>query len=137
MDRREQIENIIIGTLLNSDENNDFFESVKYCVTSDMFSDSRRSKIFDLIKEMNSKGIKRTYPDAIYDYCNQKLSKEQLSYLLELAIDWHFLMKKVEYNERVWMSNSNIHKRYTSVTFDDYVSRFVKMAFNDERKNNL
>lgn len=126
MDRREQIESIIIGTLLNSDDKKNYYPDVKSVVSSDMFTDSRRGDIYDIIVEMNSKGLVRTWPDAIYEYLNHDIDKDFLAYIVELASEWYFLAKKVEYNEWIWMTGQ---KRYTNVTFNDYVKRFVELAY--------
>lgn len=134
MSRREQIENIIIGTLLNSDNQNNYYENVKFCVTADMFTDDRRKEIFNIVAEMNVKGLTRTWPDAIFDFQEHKTSKELLAYMVELATDWFFYAKKVEYNERIFWTDSSPHKHFTNVTFDDYVSRFIKIAFEDDSK---
>lgn len=129
MTRREQIENIIVGTLLNSDEKENYFENVKSCVTSDMFSDKRNAEIFDMISEMNSKGLVRTWPDALFNYSNHTLKTDMLSHMVDLATNWFFFVKKVEYNDMIWRTETtNPHKRYTHVTFDDYVSKFLQMA---------
>lgn len=123
MSRREEIESIIVGTLLN-DTGQGWYESCKTCVTPSMFQDFLLGEVFRLISEMRQKGSTSTTP---YDLCKyRKLSKETILRITSLAIDWHFLAKKTEYNERVWMGEAE-HKHYTYVTFDDYISRFIRL----------
>ncbi|MDY4668057.1 MAG: DnaB-like helicase N-terminal domain-containing protein [Prevotella sp.] len=134
MKRRQQIERIIIGTLLNSDENLNYFNSVKSSVTKDMFTDDRNKKLYDIIVRMNQSGITRTWPDAIFEYQNRNMPADMVAYMVELAVDWYFLAKKINYNECVWMFDDCKRKRYTYVTFDDYVTRLIQMALKDGKQ---
>lgn len=126
MNRREQIESIIVGTLLNSDETANYFADVKSVISSDMFVDSRRGRIYNIVAEMNAKGIATVCPYSIYEYLKCVIDAPILVYMTELAADWHFLAKKVEYNEWIWMTGQ---KRYTNVMFNDYIKRFVQLVY--------
>ena len=57
MDRRQQLENIIIGTLLESTWRHNYFDDVKCLVSVDMFRDETNKRIYGLIWEMNSRGM--------------------------------------------------------------------------------
>lgn len=127
MGRREQIENIVIGTLLNSDSHHDYFTEVRSVVSPDMFSDSRRASIFRMVAAMNAKGEMRTWPDAVVARFPET-GAELAAYMVELASEWHFLAKKVRLNEWAWLSGQNTR---TNVSFSDYVKRFVQLAYGE------
>ena len=48
MTRRQEIENIIIGTLLSTFDT-DWFADCRYCITTDMFADERNAMIYSAI----------------------------------------------------------------------------------------
>lgn len=128
MTRREEIEDIIIGTLLNSNKENDYYEQVRYCVTADMFSNGKNRRIYEIIVKMRKDGLTDTCPSDIYAY-NSSLSCGFVAYMCELATDYYFFTKKLKYNRWINLNDTSIHKRYTNVSFDDYVSRLIKLAF--------
>ena len=125
MDRRQEIESIIIGTLLNSDNDTDYIRSCKSCVTADMFKDERHSAIFSAIMRMSNSGIKSINPLDVVKY--DKSMMELAYYMCHLSIDYHFEYKKVVYNENQYLYCER--PKYTTVKFDDYISRLVSFAF--------
>lgn len=135
MSRREEIERIIIGTLLSSDSNDNYYLDCKCSITSDMFADKRNQRLFDMVAEMNGEGIEATNPYNIYMKYGDKVN-DLLYYMCENATDYSFLHKKVMYNERQWLAYIATGRRpqYTSVNFEDYVNRFITLVFENEQK---
>lgn len=133
MERRQQIERIIIGTLLNACGNDDTFSSVKDCITPAMFSDERLGKIFALISSLKQKGFERTTPYELFVEKKDEIL-DILPFILELSIDYDFYVMKYEYNRNVYYTDKNERKRFTYVNFDDYVTRFINLVYEDEPK---
>lgn len=133
MTRRQEIENIIIGTLLNTFDT-DWFADCSYCITADMFTDERNAKIYSSIIEYRKTGDKVITPYHLCEFDNNLLSFAW--YMAELAGDYYFLIKKVNYNEKVWFARQIESKRYryTDVKFTDYVAKFLEIVIS-ERKN--
>lgn len=132
MTRRQEIENIIIGTLLNTFDT-DWFADCRYCITTDMFIDERNAKIYSAICEYRKTNDKTITP---YHLCY--FDKNLLSlavYMAELAGDYYFLVKKVNYNENVWLLREFKGERYkyTDVEFSDYVGKFVEMVIYERK----
>lgn len=135
MTRRQEIENIIIGTLLNTFDT-DWLADCSYCITADMFTDERNAAIYSAIIEYRKTDDKSITP---YHLC--KFDKELLplaGYMVELAGDYYFLAKKVDYNERVWIARQIDCKRYryTDVKFTDYVEKFLEMVIEERKTRN-
>lgn len=117
MSRKQEIENIIIGTLINGYD--EYWDSVKYCITPNMISDDLNRRLF---KEMSA-GSKN-----LVELSHGKTDEETLR-IVDLAADCDFDWKKWLYNSRQhWFGNP---PKYTDVTFDDYVSRFVKLYYGE------
>lgn len=135
MDRREQIERIIIGTLLSSDSQLNFYNYVKCSITSDMFRDNRNRRLFEMITEMNQQGIVDTNPYNIYMKYGEAVT-DLLYYMCENAMEWCYFHRKVEYNERQWLiyQSYGIRPKYTNVTFEDYINRFITLVFENEQQ---
>lgn len=135
MTRRQEIENIIIGTLLNT-FGTDWFADCRYCITTDMFTDERNAKIYSAVCEYRKTNDKTITP---YHLCN--FDKNLLSlagYMAGLAGDYYFLVKKVNYNENVWMVREFDGKRcrYTEVKFSDYVGKFLDIIIRERKMQN-
>lgn len=135
MTRRQEIENIIIGTLLNTFDT-DWFADCGYCITADMFKDERSIKIYSAICEYRKTGDKIITPYHLCEFDNDLLSLA--GYIAELAGDYYFLAKKVNYNEKVWLARQIESKRYryTEVKFTDYVGRFLEMVISERKCQN-
>lgn len=130
MDRRDEIENIIIGTLLNSTADDNYFDNCKSCITPDMFTDDRKSRIFVLVKELNGKGVYDTNPLTLFSTFGQKIY-DIIPFAVELSTDWCFFMMKYKYNRKIYYSFSE-RKLFTNVSFDNYVSQFIKIAYENK-----
>lgn len=130
MTRRQEIENIIIGTILNNYCGEDYFSDCKSCITANMFSDERNRMIYNKAIEMRNAGHLNITPFDVVKYDTAMF--ELAPYMCELSVYWYFLSKKVDYNERQWLwSLSHDYKpRYTEVTFSDYVNRFIQIVFS-------
>lgn len=130
MTRRQEIENIIIGTILNNYSGEDYMNDCKCCITADMFADKRNEKIYAKVFEMQKSGYNDITPYDIVAYNEEMI--EYASYMCELASDWHFLYKKVLYNERQWLRSlsSDYNSKYTYVQFTDYINKFIQLVFS-------
>lgn len=137
MTRSQEIENIIIGTLLNSFDTDDWFMDCAICITVDMFEDSRNAKIYSTIAAMHKVGLNMTTPIDVFEFGNEE-TKSFVDYMVELASNYHYLVKKCYYNESVWIERMINGKRYryTEVKFSDYVSKFVQNAIEKEKARN-
>lgn len=126
MTRKQEIENIIIGTLLNSCDV-DWFADCGYCVTTEMFADKRNAEIYATICEYRKISDGEISPFEIYKFGNEKI-KSLAAYMVELATDFDFFTKKVHYNESVWIARHIRGERYsyTDIKFTDYVSKFIE-----------
>lgn len=135
MTRRQEIENIIIGTLLNTFDT-DWFADCRYCITTDMFADERNAKIYSAICEYRKTSNKIITP---YHLCSfDKNLFSIATYMAELAGEYYFLAKKVNYNESVWLLRelNGERYRYTDVKFSDYIGKFIEMVIH-ERKSKI
>lgn len=135
MTRRQEIENIIIGTLLNTFDT-DWFADCCYCIRADMFTDDKKARIYSAICE-----YRKTCDTSITPYHLCKFDKSLLplaGYIIDLATNYYFLVKKVEYNEMIWRCRLNDGKRYryTEVKFLDYVCKFIKMVIEECKTQN-
>lgn len=128
------MENIIIGTLLESNDEENFFEECRSCVTPDMFSNEMNRRIFCLISEMNGKGITNTDPsnilsvygdgviDLLYDMTD-RVNNYSFVYLKSVCNEMRYLK---------WMFDGSI-PRYTEVTFTHYVNNFIYLVYADKK----
>lgn len=135
MTRRQEIENIIIGTLLNTFDT-DWFADCRYCITADMFSDEINAKIYSAICEYRKTSNKIITPYHLCSFDKNLLSLA--AYMAGLAVDYYFLVKKVNYNESVWLLRefNGERYRYTDVKFSDYVGKFLEMVIVERKKQN-
>lgn len=132
MTRRQEIENIIIGTLLNTFDT-DWFADCSYCITADMFTYERNARIYSAICEYRKIADKPITPYHLCEFDNDLLSLA--GYMADLVEDYYFLVKKVNYNENAWLARQieGKHYRYTDVKFTDYVSKFLEMVMLERK----
>ena len=136
MNRRQQLENIIVGTLLESNAERNYFDDCRSTVTSGMFLDDTNRRIYGLISEMNNKGMTNTDPCSIFTEYGEAVL-DIVSRMCELCTDYSFIHQKFMYNEWQYLK-SCINDRYyepTSVQFEDYVKQFIKSVYEDEAGN--
>lgn len=120
--RRNELERIIIGSLMA-----DFYEyypACQYCVTQEMFDDKMMRRLYGCMIRLHQDGTEVNI-STIVESMNIVIG-EIVSYLCGIAAFESFLHKKTEYNMNQELFNKN--PRFTNVTFDDYVRRFIKMA---------
>lgn len=125
MDRRQQLENIIIGTLLESTYERNYFDDVKSLVSQNMFLDETNRRIYGLIWEMNAKGMESTRPSDIFDEYGAKVA-DICADMCELCTDFSFIHLNTEYREKCFLAGCKNRKE---VTFDDYVNRFIVLSY--------
>lgn len=130
MNRANEIENIIIGTLLDSDGMVNYYDECRSIVTPEMFYDDTNRRIYSLIVEMNSKGMRKTTPCDIFDYYREAVL-DILPRMCELCTSYSFVHKKFMYNEWHYLYDLTYGTSHedTAVTFADYVERFIQNAF--------
>lgn len=134
MDRRQEIERIVIGTILNSTKANDFIGSCRCCITPDMFSDERHQDIYKAAIALKSLGNDDINPLSVWLACPNLPA----DYLCELAADWSYEAKRYYYNRNIYYCDPKKNKRYTRVTFDDYINRFMELVIsNGERDSSI
>lgn len=135
MNRRDKLENIIIGTLLESNTERNFFDDGCSVLTSDMFKDDVNRRVFMLISEMNRKGKVNTTPCDIFEEYGEKVA-DIVPRMCELVTDYSFIYLKTKYNEERYLMNEfyGMEMKYTDVYFGDYVKRFIKVVFENEKE---
>lgn len=132
MSRLQEIENIIIGTLLNSFDI-DWLVKCSFCITADMFKDNRNSKVYSAILEFRKTGKTEITPLNLYSFDESLFPL--ISHMITLATDCYFLVKKLNYNENVRLARYFLGKqyRYTDVSFTDYVNKFIDGVILERR----
>lgn len=135
MTRQQEIENIVIGTLLNTFDT-DWFADCGYCITANMFKDERNAKIYSAICEYRKTGDKAITPYHLCEFHSDLLPLA--GYMTELATCCYFLVKKVSYNENVWIARHIDGKRhrYTDIKFSDYVVKFLENVISERKMRN-
>lgn len=130
MSRKEYLENIILGTLLDVDSEQDYYEDCRYCVTADMFSDEVNGRIYNIISDMRGKGKKETSPLQIVREYGEAVYG-LLSRMLELVVNYSFLHLKTEYNEKNFLCRCIFGqaKKPTDVQFVDYVNQYLVYVY--------
>ena len=131
--RRQQIENIIIGTLLESDGKTNYFDDCRSMLGVDMFRDETNRRIYGLISEMNAKGVSDTRPYSIFGQYGESVA-DIVPRMCELMAEWSFIHKKVQHNEGRYLYSlvSGAKVSYTTVQFGDYVGQFIKINEDDK-----
>lgn len=135
MSRRQELENIIIGTLLESTMEESYYYDVKSCITEDMIQDGMNKRIFRMVSEMNAKGKKETTPTAILEEYGEAVM-DILPDIVDKAVDNSFVWLKCKHNEEQYLSSleTGYKPKYTYVEFSDYVGAFIKL-YNEEEYN--
>jgi hypothetical protein len=135
MSRKQEIECIIIGTLLCSTEDDNFFKSCKSCVTEGMFTDEVNRRIYKMVAEMNAQGMPDVNPLTIYEKYGEAV-RDICYRMCELSSQYSFIHRKCQYNERQFLLYHGYGQvpHYTNVTFDDYVNRFIQDYYDNESK---
>lgn len=130
MNRRQQLENIIIGTLLESNTERNFFEDCRCIVTQDMFSDEKNRRIYGLVSKMNGNGKVCTDPCSIFIEYGAAIL-DIVADMTELCTEWSFIHLKTLYNETCFIKSCTDGIRYerTCVEFVDYVKQFVSNVY--------
>lgn len=135
MSRRQQLENIIIGTLLESNDERNYFDDCKCLVSQDMFLKEVNRRIYGLVWEMNAKGMACTDPLSIFNEYGEKVM-DICADMMEVCTHYSFIHLKTEYNERRFIRSCIAGTDYvrTNVQFIDYVKQFVNLVYKDEEK---
>ena len=135
MGRRQELEKIIIGTLLDCTEDENYFVDCRCCVTEEMMTDEVNRRIFHLISEMNEKGKTMTDPLGIFNEYGQQVA-DLVPVMCELVTDYSFKYKKAMLNEGAWLRSEYMGADFnpSCVEFSDYVNGFIKYVFHEEGK---
>jgi len=135
MSRRQQLENIIIGTLLESNDERNYFDDCKCLVSQDMFLNEVNRRIYGFVWEMNAKGMACTDPLSIFNEYGEKVM-DICADMMEVCTYYSFIHLKTEYNERRFIRSCIAGTDYvrTNVQFIDYVKQFVNLVYKDEEK---
>lgn len=133
MTQKERLEKIIVGTLLESNERQNYFDECRCCITADMFSDDRRRRIYGIIADMNANGKVETDPNSIVEAYGERVL-DLLPTMLDLVVDYSFIHLKTEHNERIFRTSfvTGTKPHYADVSFTLYVNTFLKM-YEDEK----
>lgn len=132
MKRKEKLERIIIGTLLESREGRNFYDDCRSVITADMFGNDICRKIYGYIQDMNRNGKEDTTPLAILD----EYGAEAMGILHEmvgLCTDYSFIHLKTRYNEQSYLVSivTGYERGYTNVGFIEYVKEFIKLTYEE------
>lgn len=130
----QHIENIIIGTLLDY-SGDEYWEDVRCNITEDMIKDETNKRIFHVISDMHKKGKTMTTPCDLYTEYGF-LVEDIVPRMCELANDYSFLALKTQYNSNQYLAQYiyGVQAKYTEIKFKDYVSRYINLLFDEERK---
>ena len=130
MSRRQKLEKIIIGTLLESNSERNYFDECK-AIIPEMFTDDVNRRLFTIISEMNAAGKKETDPCSIYKEYDFMVA-DILPRMLELCTDYSFIHLKMEYNERRYIDSCITGNEYkgTDVQFVDYIKQFLTVVYS-------
>lgn len=136
--RRQQIEDIIIGTLLCDTRGRNHFPDCQCLITADMFQDERSRRVFSAIKKMREHNLSSTTP---LDVCQQFPEMASLSsFMCDVAIENDFVDKKVLYNDNIYLFKNFLAKEnesvppYTTVKFSDYVTALIKIVYSNAKQ---
>ena len=132
---RERLENIIIGTILESTEDENYFTDCRCCITEDMFVDDTNRRIYHYVVEMQAQGNAEICPSSIFARYGSEVM-DILDAMLEKVNNYSFLYLKWEYNEKRYVQYHMTGQKpsYTGVRFSDYVNAFIKMVYYEEQK---
>ena len=132
MKRKEKLERIIIGTLLESREGRNFYDDCRSVITAYMFGNDICRRIYGYIQDMNRNGKEDTTPLAILD----EYGADAMGILYEmvgLCTDYSFIHLKTRYNEQSYLVSivTGYERGYTNVGFIEYVKEFIKLAYEE------
>ena len=135
MDRRQELENIIIGTLLESKDGVNYYDDCRCAITEDMFLDEDNRRIYALIVEMNRNGHEATDPCSIFEVYGAEVL-DIMPHMCEMCTEWSMIYKKWYYNETQYLSSEfgDADPKYTDVSFSDFVGWFVKLVYDEKRE---
>lgn len=133
---RERLENIIIGTLLESTADDNYYTDCRCCVTEDMFMDATNRRIYHYVSEMQAGCKSDTRPSDIFAEYGAEVV-DIIQDMMDKVINYSFLYLKWLINEGsyLYQLNTGVKVRYTNVMFSEYVNAFVKMYFYEEKRN--
>lgn len=135
MTRRQQLENIIIGTLLESTEEDNYFLECGCSVSEYMFEDPVNRQIYKLVADMNRRGKVHTSPwSLLMEYGREAL--DIAPDMCERCMKYSFVALKTKYNEDCYMASliDGLDYGYTNVQFSDYVNNFLTLVYHEERQ---
>lgn len=134
MNRKQQLENIIIGTLMESNTERNYYDDCRNIITSDMFADADNRRIYGIIAEMNARGIVCTDPCSIFTAYGAEVM-DIVAVMADRMAEYSFIHLKCQHNERQYLASLIYDTKpvYTDVRFSDYVLAFIK-AYEYERK---
>lgn len=134
MTRREQLENIIIGTLLESNGMRNFFDDCR-SLSADMFQNETNIRIFGYVREMNLKGKVCTDPCSIFEEYGEAVV-DIVADMCGICTDCSFIHLKTEYNEKHYLASCvfGVEYKRTDVQFVDYVTQFIKVVYDEADK---
>lgn len=132
MNKRQRLEKIIIGTLLDI---TDHYDDVRGYITEEMFSDSTCRRIYGLITQMRYEGVGLTDPNSIFKRYGEGVM-DIVPIMCELCTDYSFEYMKVRYNEDRFIENEFLGTNHpvTNVEFIDYVREFINLVMEDEKR---
>lgn len=135
MTKKQRLEKIIIGTLL---DNNNHYEACRCCVIQDMFSNPTLARIYGLIVQMRNEGAKLTDPYSIYERYGEQVA-DIVGEMCSLCQEYSFEFMKLRYNECKWFEHLIycVPQVVTSVSFEYYVSEFLKEVMKDEKRRSV
>lgn len=122
MTRRQQIEQLIIGSLLCEFDRH--YPEVSGVITPDMMLDKRNAKALAVMERQHKEG---KTPDIATVGAEMI---EHAAYLADTAIDGDFSTNKAVYN---LIQDTNGTKQYTAVTFTDYINRYLELYEQEQQ----
>lgn len=115
-ERRQQLENIIVGSLASAFD--EYWEDVCCCVTADMMQDERNRRTFAKAAELHRQG-KKVDLSSLTD----RGRSEDTHWIVELATEKTFDYLQWDYNFR-----QHYGLPTTDVTFEKYVTTYLQYA---------
>lgn len=132
MTKRQRLEKIIIGTLLDYTSH---YDVCQCCVTVDMFSDRMLARIYTMIQQMHHEGVEFTDPFAIYEHYGDEVA-DMVGEMCALCQEYSFEIMKVRHNERMWLAHQifGVARVQADASFEYYVNEFLKEVLEDEKR---
>ena len=128
MSRREELESIILGTLLNSFGTTEFYDECKDVITEETFTTPLYGEIYKLVRAAFESGMDEVNPLSVCQMHGWDLPVEIIMTMVELSRAWDFTTKMAEYNDKVFHTDTRLHKKYSRAKFSDYVSRLFSIS---------